>query len=251
MVVPGDVACVVVDAAVLQLGDTVQNGHALGGVALHDLVFLGGEGAGLGQHRVGYGDLANVVEDGGQSDVLDLILPQSAAKLRAVQQYPGDLADALDVASGLLVAELNGGGQGLDHPLVELNDLLRLLQQGGPLVLHNGTQVLPGLKQLDHRLDAPQNHIGDHRLLDHVHHAQLIGLPHDILTALGGNEEHGDFVQKLPLLHPPQYFQSRHLRHQHVQEDGAEPPAVLQEAGGPDAAVLRLLYGVKGRKNLS
>src|SRR5919204_6616773 len=49
-------------------------------VLFDDLVLFGGELAGLVEHGVGYADLAHVVQDGPQPDVLDL-LPGQAQRL--------------------------------------------------------------------------------------------------------------------------------------------------------------------------
>ena len=54
------------------------------------------------------------------------------------------------MSAGLLVPEFNGGGQGLDKPLVEEDDLVGLLQQGQLLALHLPAEVPPGLEQLHH-----------------------------------------------------------------------------------------------------
>jgi AcrR family transcriptional regulator len=80
-------------------------------VGLHHLVLLDRQRAGLAQHRVGHGDLADVVEAGREPELL--------APLGRVPHRMGDLGghvtDAVRVLAGLRIAELGEHGQLLER----------------------------------------------------------------------------------------------------------------------------------------
>ena len=251
MVVQRNVPGVFVDPVVLQLRDAVQKHRALRGVGLHDLVLLGGKLPRLGEHRVRNGDLAHVVHDGGEGDPLDLVAAQLPGEIGMLQHIPGDLGDALDVAARLLVAKFNGGGQRLDHASVQLDDPVGLSQQLHLLGLHHLAQMLSGLEQLDHGGHAAQYHIGYHRLLDHVHNAQLIRLFDDALAALRRDKKHRDLIQQPQLFQPLKHFNAVHFGHHHVQQDGAEGVVGTQQHLKSLPPVHRLLHIIGGREDLA
>ena len=58
---------------VLQLRDRAHDVGALGGVLLHQFEFLGGERAGLLQHAIVHADLADVVQQGGDAQLVEVL----------------------------------------------------------------------------------------------------------------------------------------------------------------------------------
>lgn len=159
--------------------------------------------------------------------------------------------DAVDVLTGLAVAELDGCRQRLDHAHVQIHDLLGLLQQFRLLDLHHMAQSAPGLIEFDHRLDPPLHHIGDHGLADDIHHTQLIGLFHHAAAGLRGNEEHRQAAQHVRLFQVPQHLDPVHLRHHHIQQHCAQPLRSGQDLLQSLPAVGGLLDGVLGRKDIA
>ena len=186
---------------------------------------------------VGDGDLAHVVHDGRQSDLLDLDPAQPLAQRGGGEQGAGDVVDAADVLARFLAAELNGRGQRLDHAAVQRDDLFGLGQQVGLLQLHHVAQPLPRAEQFHHRLHPPQHHIGDHRLADDVHHPQGVGLLHDAAGSLSRDEKDGDLFQQAPLRQSVQHLDAVHLGHDNVQQDGAQAVLLFQNGLEPRAAV--------------
>jgi len=81
------------------------------GVALHLEELVVGEPGGLEQHRVGHADLADVVEDPGGPDLVDLLLrhPELAREHRGVLGDPGG------VLVGVAVLEVDRAGEGVDR----------------------------------------------------------------------------------------------------------------------------------------
>ena len=76
--------------------------------------FLGRERAGLQEDAVGDAHLADVVEQGPTADVFELLLDDA----QLVGQEQGQAGDALAVARGLLVAQLQGTRPALDGGVV-------------------------------------------------------------------------------------------------------------------------------------
>ena len=150
----GDVGGVSVEARLAQLGDAFKQQGPLRGVRLHDRVLLGRQFAGLVEDGVRDGDLAHIVHDGGEGDLMDGLIIQPVPQRRIGEQVPGDVVDAADVVARFLAAEFNGGGERFDHALVEANDLLRLREQLRLLALDRSAQALSGLKELDDALHA-------------------------------------------------------------------------------------------------
>ena len=97
VVVAGDVAGVEIGAALLHLGDLLQQGRALDRMGLHDFKLFFGELPGLAQDSVGDGDLAHVVHDGGQGDVVHIRLGKTVPQFRVGEQIMGDVVDAADM----------------------------------------------------------------------------------------------------------------------------------------------------------
>lgn len=109
-------------------------------MGLHDLKLFFGEPPGLAQNGVGNGDLAHVVHDGGQGDVIHILLGKPGPQLRVGEQIAGDVVDTAHVLAGLAVAELDGGGQRLHHALVEPDDLGGPLQKLRLLAVHHAAE---------------------------------------------------------------------------------------------------------------
>lgn len=250
VVVAGDVAGVEIGAALLHLGDLLQQGRALDRMGLHDFKLFFGELPGLAQDSVGDGDLAHVVHDGGQGDVVHIRLGKTVPQFRVGEQIMGDVVDAAYVLAGFAVAELDGGGQCLHHALAEPDDLGGPLQKLCLLAVHHAAEPGTGLVQLYYGLHPPQHHIGDHRLADHVHDAQLVGLLHHAAAGLRRDEEHGHVLRQIAVLQGAQHLDPVHLRHHHIQQDGAQPLRAGEDLLQALPAVFRLLDGVVGGENI-
>ena len=196
-------------------------------MGLHDLVLLGRQAAGFVENGVGNGNLAHVVHDGRQGDVLDLLLAEAVPKAGAAQKQPRDVVNAVDVLARFAAAELDGCGQGLDHAPVQVHDGLGLAADLLFLALHHVGQCPPVLEQLHHRVHPPGDDVGNHRLFNHVHHAQAVGLPAD-LGRFGCDEKHrGPPVRRKGRVDPAQHLHAVHHGHLHVQKHGAHLAAVL------------------------
>ena len=246
---PGDVAGVAVGGVRLKLRDAGKELFTLNRVGLDHLILLRGKPSRLVENGVRDRDFPHIMEDGGQRNLGNIRRRNVTSQLSAGQKMVGDVMDAADMAAGFLAAELDGGGQSFDHSLVELDDLLRLTEQILPLVRHHPAQPPPGLKQLHHRLDPAQDHIGDHRLLDHIHHAQAVCLLHDLTAGLGGNQKDGDGLGKLQPGQALQHLQPVQAGHDHVQQHRAQPLGAVQDGRKPRGPILRLLNVVVGRED--
>ena len=137
MMMPRDIAGVSVGAASAQLRDRLQKLRALDGMGLHDLIFLRRQPAGLVQDGVRDGDLAHIVHDRGKRDILDLLLGKALAHVRIPEKILRDIMNPPHMLSRLPVPEFNGGGERLDHSLVQLHDPARLFQKLPMLQLHH------------------------------------------------------------------------------------------------------------------
>ena len=242
--VHGDVDGVFVGAVIPHLGNVLQQLFPLHRVGFHDLELLGREPAGLIQNGVRDGDLAHVVHHRRQRDVLHGLLAEPLAQLGAGEQLPGDALQPAHMVAGLAAAELDGRRQRSDHAVAQLDDPAGLGQQGILLALHHAVQPPPGPEQLHHAAHPALHQIGHHRLADHVHHAQAVGLLLHVVAGLGGDHEHRHLTGDALLMQPAQHLEAVHFGHHHVQQHGAQPPRICQNTFQPLAAVFRLLDAV-------
>ena len=212
----------------------------------HQLEFLGRQAAPFVQNRVGNRDLAHVMGDGPDADELNLIFRNALAKRRVPQQAAGNVMQAADMLARLVAAELNGGGERLHHAHAQLRHLLRLQQQLIPLPLHLRAQKTAGPEQLHHRIDTADHKEGHHGLENHVHHAELIRLPHGGAARLRGNQEHRNPRGEPAGVQLPEHLDAVHAGHHHVEQNGPQAVAArldhaqaLQTVRGLENGILR------------
>ena len=111
----------------------MQQFASLEGMRLHDLEFFRREPARFVEHRVGDGDLADIMHGGGTDHLVDGAVRKVVFRIserQGFQQKPGDFADPPDMRPGFAAPELNDGAQGIDNEFVETVKLQRLLFKG-------------------------------------------------------------------------------------------------------------------------
>ena len=96
---------------VLDLLDVAQDARADLRVLFHLLEFFGRELAGLLQHGFGHADLADVVQQAGHVDALDLVIGQ----LDLGRQMPAEQRDALAVAAGVRILGVDRAGEAVQQ----------------------------------------------------------------------------------------------------------------------------------------
>ena len=224
--------------------------RALGGVGLHQVVLVGGKAAFLVQNGVRDGNFAHIVGDGAHADEAYLTVRKALAQRRFAQQQAGDIVDAADMLARFVTAELDGGGERLHHAHAHFGQLLGLIQKLVPLAFHLRAQQLPRGKQLHHRLHPPAHHKGHHRLCDHVHDAQIIGLLHGVVAGVGGDEEHRHHRREPALAQGAKQLDAVHPGHHHVQQDGTQGAVRLLDQLQRLQAVLRFEDVVVRLKNI-
>ena len=103
MVGPADVVAKAVVLFVLPFVDALQQFASLEGVRLHDLEFFRREPARFVEHRVGDGDLADIMHGGGTDHLVDGAVRKVVFRIserQGFQQKPGDFADPPDMRPG-------------------------------------------------------------------------------------------------------------------------------------------------------
>ena len=124
------------------------------GVGLHVLVLVVGQLAALGEHRVGDGDLADVVQGRGELDELELRVGQP----EALGDLDRQVADPMRVPAGVVVVELGGRGEAGEHLELRLLELARGAARVGDVLdlgeeLHDPLPVVADRGDRDARLD--------------------------------------------------------------------------------------------------
>ena len=222
------------------LGNFGQQLRPFGGVGLHQVIFLWRELSLLVQNGIGDRDLAHVVGDGCHADQVNLLLAQALPQGCGPQQVTGDIVNPADVLPGLVASELNGSGQSLHHTHAHGSQLFGLLQQLFPLPFHFRTQPLSGPEQFHHRVHPTLYHIRHHRLANHVHDAQGVGLLNGGIILGRCNQEKGHLLGEALPVHPAKHFNAIHFRHHHVQQHCAQAVTQVLDSLQSLFAVLRL-----------
>ena len=189
------------------------------------------------------------MQDCRERDLVDFLAAHAAAEIRLGKEREGNVVDAAHMAAGFLAAEFNGGGQRFHHPLRKADNLLRLHEQAGLLTLHYAAEPPPRLEQLDDGLHPPQHHKRRHRLADDVHDAELVGLFGHLAVGIRRDEEDRRLRGEAVLVQAAQHFDAVHLRHDDVQQHGAETAGLLPDHLQAGAAVGRLRNLVVRGKN--
>lgn len=91
----------------LEEGGVCEDGLAGGGVLLHALAFVGGEGSWFFEDVVGDGDFADVVQDGVSAEGFGVEGGEAEVECQVV----GVKLDASDVGPGVLIAGFGGDGE--------------------------------------------------------------------------------------------------------------------------------------------
>ena len=113
-----------------------------------------------------------------------------------LKHQPRNFRYPLYVSARFLIPELNRSCQGLNHTLIQLNNLLRLFQKLHLLLLHHKVQMPPRLKQFNDRLHPPHHNKRDIGLLYHIHYSKLIRFFDHLIIRLGCDEEHRNLLQQ-------------------------------------------------------
>ncbi len=223
------------------------------GVCLDDPVLVGGQPSGLVQDGVGDADLADVVHLGREPQQRALFLVLAGA----VGEDGAGAAHSLDMARGLVVAELGGQRQAVDGLLL-----------GGAQIVLGALEAVDGLSQLGCALVDPPleglavqaqlhvqgagveqvGHAGEHLLVVEGLEDEVLGdapqrRPFALAADVGGEHENREVVvgvdQRRQPLHDREAVQDGHVE-------------VEQDQVGPDLCVERLdPGGVGGGVNLS
>ena len=219
-------------------------------MSFHDIKFFSGQLSRFFQNRVRNGNFSNIMHNGSQSDLFDFFLRHAVSQLCISQQKFGNIMNSPNMGSGFSTAKFNGCGQGLNHSLVQFDNLLRLLQKFGLLLLNHISQALSRPKQFHDRIHPPLNHIRNHRLADHIHNAHLICLFHRAVAGLRCNQKYRNFIQKILLQQMFQDFDSIHFRHNNIQQNGAKTIRFRQNFFQSDPPVFRFFYRIKRKENV-
>ena len=243
MVVESNVVGIAIGLVHLHLGDAGEQFHTLDRMGFDHLILFRRQPPLLVQDGVGDGDFAYVVGDGSHPDQIDLLLAQPLPQRGIAQHITGDIPDPAYMLSRFIASEFDGGGQCLHHTHTHFCQFSGLKQQLVPLPLHLRTQQGSGMKELHHRVHPPSDHIGDHRLGDHVHHPKGIGLLHSSRSRVRSNQKDRNLLQNGPLLlQMSQHLQAVHGRHDHIQQDRADGLLMFLQQLQALLAVLRLQY---------
>ncbi len=129
---------------VLQLRDRAHDVGALGRMLLHDLEFFGRERAGLLEDAVVHADLADVVQQGGDAQAVEVLGGET--QLSADEQ--GIVSDAIGMAARVGILFVDGGGEHADGAKEEFAVFLGGLLQLGDIALDVVGHVVEGFGQL-------------------------------------------------------------------------------------------------------
>ena len=179
MVGPADVVAKAVVLFVLPFVDALQQFASLEGVRLHDLEFFRRKPARFVEHRVGDGDLADIMHGGGTDHLVDGTVRKVVFRIserQGFQQKPGDFADPPDMRPGFAAPELNDGAQGIDNEFVETVKLQRLLFKGFHLLPDERLKMALVQVEFDGVVDAALDDIRIERLVDDVRNAEFVAL---------------------------------------------------------------------------
>ena len=204
-------------------GHGLHHGGADGGVLLHDGELLLGEPAGLVEDLAGDGDLAHVVEGGGDADEVDVHRRQGipvGLQHQPLEEQLREHPDMDDVLAALAVAELDDVAEDVDH-----QGILALFLVD--LVGHHAHQLfLLGVEQggVDHPAVDQQGVEGTG---DKVRHPQLVG-PLDVRgRGLGGDHDDRNVLDPVVPVHDGEHLEAVHLRHDDVQQEQVDLHMVL------------------------
>ena len=174
------------------------------------------------------------------------------AQIGAAEQQRRDVVDAADMLARFAVAELDGGGERLDHAEVELQDLLRAAQQFVLLALHGAAQAFTRVEQFHDRLHPPPHDVRHDRLADDVHNAEVVPFAHDGVAGFGRDEKDRQALRHAPRLQAAQQLDAVDIGHHHIEQHGAQRPFGrfddLQRFGAAGGFADRVQIGKDGRQ---